>query len=535
MKLSENLKRIRKDNNLSQEQLAEKLSVSRQAVSKWESGQSYPEMDKVLLICKLFNYNIDELMNENVKEVDENKQSKNNINKYIEDFFDYITKTVDMFSSMKFKQKIKCLTEQCIIAILLLCIFSIIALVGGEIVHGILGRLPDGIYYTIRSILFSIYLILSIGAGTAILLHIFKIRYLDYYEIIKKDDNENIEKEDNIESNAKEVENDKNKKIFLEKKKEKIVIRDPEHSQSKFLNGIVRIVLWSIKLMVALFASGCAISFISLITLIVLSFLFIKTGMMFIGAYFTITSLTIINFIVLALCYNFIISKKTNKTRMGILFLISLVICGIGIGLILIGTTNFTYLNETPESYLVTDSYEFDMKENLSIDSYYWLTNAKFIEMDIDNIKVELKHINYQDVYYYEDENETLYMRVEADKITEFIRNVIQDINNKQLINYDFIPETTIYASKENIEKLKQNYNLKEEQQKQLMMDNLNNSINELENKVLVLENQNAEAQINLENNEVLIDDLENQIIQKDLEITNLQNQIENLRIMIEQ
>ena len=38
--LSENLKRIRKDNNLSQEQLAEKLGVSRQSVSKWENGEA---------------------------------------------------------------------------------------------------------------------------------------------------------------------------------------------------------------------------------------------------------------------------------------------------------------------------------------------------------------------------------------------------------------------------------------------------------------------------------------------------------------
>lgn len=44
MKLSDNIKFIRKENNLSQEQLAEQLGVSRQAVSKWESGQSYPEM-----------------------------------------------------------------------------------------------------------------------------------------------------------------------------------------------------------------------------------------------------------------------------------------------------------------------------------------------------------------------------------------------------------------------------------------------------------------------------------------------------------
>lgn len=103
MKLPENLKRIRKENNLSQEQLAEKLGVSRQAVSKWESGQSYPEMDKVLNICKLFNYNIDELLNENVKEVREETQSKKNLDKFVKDFFNYITKTADMFASMKFK------------------------------------------------------------------------------------------------------------------------------------------------------------------------------------------------------------------------------------------------------------------------------------------------------------------------------------------------------------------------------------------------------------------------------------------------
>ena len=63
MNLSENLKKIRKDNNLSQEDLAEKLGVSRQSVSKWESGLAYPEMDKVLELCKIFNLNIDELLN----------------------------------------------------------------------------------------------------------------------------------------------------------------------------------------------------------------------------------------------------------------------------------------------------------------------------------------------------------------------------------------------------------------------------------------------------------------------------------------
>ena len=45
MSLSENLQNLRKIKNMSQEELAEKLNVSRQAVSKWESGNGYPETE----------------------------------------------------------------------------------------------------------------------------------------------------------------------------------------------------------------------------------------------------------------------------------------------------------------------------------------------------------------------------------------------------------------------------------------------------------------------------------------------------------
>ena len=55
MKFSEKLQTLRKENKLSQEKLADMLDVSRQAVSKWESGQTYPEMDKLLSMCKIFN------------------------------------------------------------------------------------------------------------------------------------------------------------------------------------------------------------------------------------------------------------------------------------------------------------------------------------------------------------------------------------------------------------------------------------------------------------------------------------------------
>ena len=62
MSFAENLQFLRKQKEITQEQLAEILEVSRQSVSKWESAQSYPEMEKLLQICGLFHCNMDTLM-----------------------------------------------------------------------------------------------------------------------------------------------------------------------------------------------------------------------------------------------------------------------------------------------------------------------------------------------------------------------------------------------------------------------------------------------------------------------------------------
>lgn len=62
MSLSENLYNLRKKQNISQEELAEKLNVSRQAVSKWESGNGYPETEKIISICEIFDCSMDELV-----------------------------------------------------------------------------------------------------------------------------------------------------------------------------------------------------------------------------------------------------------------------------------------------------------------------------------------------------------------------------------------------------------------------------------------------------------------------------------------
>ena len=60
--LADRIQQLRREHGLSQEQLAEKLNVSRQAVSKWESAQAQPELDKILALSELFCVTTDYLL-----------------------------------------------------------------------------------------------------------------------------------------------------------------------------------------------------------------------------------------------------------------------------------------------------------------------------------------------------------------------------------------------------------------------------------------------------------------------------------------
>ena len=69
MKFGENLKIIRKNKKMSQEELAEKVNVSRQSVSKWETGESYPEMNNILELCKIFNCKLNDLVHTDMSDI----------------------------------------------------------------------------------------------------------------------------------------------------------------------------------------------------------------------------------------------------------------------------------------------------------------------------------------------------------------------------------------------------------------------------------------------------------------------------------
>lgn len=67
MTIGEKLSRLRKENNLTQEQVADLLGVSRQAVSKWESGVTFPETEKLIRLSDLYGCSIDYLLKENAE------------------------------------------------------------------------------------------------------------------------------------------------------------------------------------------------------------------------------------------------------------------------------------------------------------------------------------------------------------------------------------------------------------------------------------------------------------------------------------
>ena len=86
MKFGDNLKQIRKSKNISQEELAEKLGVSRQSVSKWETGENYPSMYNIMCLCDIFKCKINNLVHESMSDIDSlDEEVKMSVVKFKED------------------------------------------------------------------------------------------------------------------------------------------------------------------------------------------------------------------------------------------------------------------------------------------------------------------------------------------------------------------------------------------------------------------------------------------------------------------
>lgn len=95
MEFGEKLQELRANSKLSQEKLAELVGVSRQAVSKWENGLSYPDTRNLICLSEIFNVSIDELINltQNIREKDIPDGNKVSNNTFIKDKIYYYNET----------------------------------------------------------------------------------------------------------------------------------------------------------------------------------------------------------------------------------------------------------------------------------------------------------------------------------------------------------------------------------------------------------------------------------------------------------
>ena len=240
MEFNEKLQKLRKEHNITQEGLADKLNVSRQAVSKWESGSAYPDMEKLISLSRIFNISLDDLVNDKELVSKEKCVKKMDFKDMIDKVIEFISKSINMFWSMKFSEKIKFLFEMGIIVLMTLLIAYVTTEIICSIFREILTVLPSDIYMFIMTLISSLLSIIWMILGVIVVIKVFKDRYLDYYLLVDKDMEMDIDKDINDKNELVEKENIQNK-FTREKKEYKVIIRDPDDSKSNVFDKLLKI------------------------------------------------------------------------------------------------------------------------------------------------------------------------------------------------------------------------------------------------------------------------------------------------------
>ncbi len=455
MKFCDKLPKLRKEHNLSQENLAEKLNVSRQAVSKWESGSSYPDMEKMIEMCRILNCTLEDLLDDGTigKKRKDNKEEIGNEN-YIESFFKYVTKIYNMFTAMSFKQKISFFFEMTIAALLLFVIGGLIYMFIDNIIF--IPLYINYITFMFRNLL-TVFLSIT---GLVIFIHIFKIRYLDYYITI----------EDNtIEEKIVEKEIDE-KKVIKERKKEVIIIRDPKDKKYNLFNFINNIWIIFLKIFTSFMLMGVTSSFIVILISIVIIGYFTIYHIMFLFVSLFLVGILLLNSLFIYIFFNFIFNRINNKKFMFISLIVAIIVMGINIGITTISILNIEYyesdFNEL-ETKIQTKEYtleeiEIFIKEYELQKGYYINTNIIF-DNDINQSKVEFQ--TKTEKFYFEIIDDYYYTYYNGNtNVNEMFNFIIDNLkNNKLPINFEDLREyneINVYISEENYNNIKEKLNI---------------------------------------------------------------------------
>jgi len=467
MKFGDKLILLRKKKGLSQEDLAEKLGVSRQSVSKWESNNTYPETDKIIQICNIFDCSMDDLINDKVTDINQaSRKNKINWNDAKDSFLDFITKTINMFSQINFTTGFKCLLEMTIIAfclyILGLFLCNTISHIFGSIFIFISSTISFRIESITKFILYLLWYLLSI----IILIHVFKIKYLTQYEnntnIVAIKEKKEKDSSDNTTGNEKLKTNENTIKI--------------DNSKSyEFLKVLANILIWIIKIIIAWILILFALGIVVMTVLSILSLTLVPIHILFLGAFLSLLGITIINTEILTAGVCFIGNKKINIKLFIIILIGSLLLCGVGIAETIISAKNIKIIEDSNyyskiEEQKLNLTYENDLviiKEGDGrIDSYDYIIDNTMNDNDIEIITlIDPRYLKLEiDTYQTQNMDQMKEIRIRETfngNFKELFKLLKKDLKKNQLhiqTEYnDYSEITTIKANETTIQKLVEN------------------------------------------------------------------------------
>ena len=449
MNFASNLQKLRKIENMSQEALAEKLDVTRQSVSKWESGATYPEMDKLIAICKIFNIDMDTLVNGDVDIDSPDKEATINTKDILDKFNTLMKKIVCLFESMSFKEIIEFL-----VTVFLLVIIIIVGTIPKDIIENLIGtNLLEGITYvgpTLNTLFRLIVDILYSVFAIVIFAYVLKIKYLDRIKIKEDTDKEIVAKVK--EKRVEEV--------------EKVIIKDNSSNSNSLTRLLAKIIIYIIKFFVVLFLFAPLICIVVLAVMLGFEVLFVIKGLPLVG----ILLWTIAGIIISALCFevplNFVINHKNNYKRVMITLLISLVIIIIGSIIFAFEFFSITYVNELPKDVKTKEISETLLMTNDFKTIGYYYNDIEYVVDDslTDEIEVDVTYYDYliDNNIEIEVHNNNLLVYIDSPKefsFKEALDKVSKDIKDGKIYNYDKLNEykVTIKTSSNNINIIKNN------------------------------------------------------------------------------
>ena len=460
MKFGENLQKLRKEKGISQEQLAEQLGVTRQSVSKWESGNSYPEMDKIVAICNLFHCDMDVLINKDITEEREKKDASSVVKEIFSGVTNYVKKTIYLFEHKSLKDIIK-MCAQVFIIICVILLFAIPFMLLKEIVVSL--------FYTGNnwfSIFFAKFWNFIFNGGYAILaiatfLYIFKIKFLDNEEII-------VEEVEDKTQNSEEVSEDNSSKTDSSKssEKKKVKIIKVKKNDFSLLDLLVKAITVCLKCLFVLFLIpviiGTIMLFIGLVLLIVLIF----KGLFLAGTILLFLGGIVFSFFLIELMLDFIFNLKFSKRRIIITIISSIVVSSIGLGLSIWYFLNLNVINDVPNSFNTETKEEvYTMTDDFLIHYDDYSFNTRFVEDNslTNQVRVRIDYYTIaNDVSIERTDNEVYlnYETVDGVNIKQITDSIIKDLKHNKIHTYDQLGQVsiTITTSKINIDKIQDNY-----------------------------------------------------------------------------